>query len=265
MQAGSRRQDPAAAGGRGALRPPGTSPTHTAIRYPNAADPGYNKLTSGQHGPEQPRPHQSDRSATHPGGRIRRGPAGLGAPTPSPRAHRNSTGHLLGLRLEQIARVVRTRHLGAAVVRALVIERIQGRTLGVGEPRVYVLELNLDATSGAATPGVEIDRSPCRPGSWWGRMRRDTRSRYLGAGIEGKRLADPAQADRQVVDQSGGTEKRSTPLRTTNHDRRPGTHRRRRRSGDSALPAPRLSETMSTSGGSMSLAPATVDEAENQP
>lgn len=53
---------------------------------------------------------------------------------------------------EQIARVARTRHLDASVVRNLVAEHTQGRNLGIlGEPRVNVLELNLalDQVGGA--------------------------------------------------------------------------------------------------------------------
>jgi potassium-transporting ATPase KdpC subunit len=45
----------------------------------------------------------------------------------------------------QVARIARERHLGEDAVRRLVAQHTQGRQLGfLGEPRVNVLELNLD-------------------------------------------------------------------------------------------------------------------------
>jgi potassium-transporting ATPase KdpC subunit len=45
----------------------------------------------------------------------------------------------------QVDRIARERHLSTAAVRQLIAQHTQGRQLGfLGEPRVNVLELNLD-------------------------------------------------------------------------------------------------------------------------
>lgn len=83
--------------------------------------------------------------------------AGEGGPAPVPGDAVTSSGSGLDPDISpenaerQVARVAAARHVAVAPIEALVAAHVRGRLLGVlGEPRVNVLELNLDMD--AATP-----------------------------------------------------------------------------------------------------------------